>query len=162
MPSSAAFPQLNFQALHGRLWGLFRGLGSAGDAWAGGDGFQGVLEGVTNSITATASGTQATGVQLTAAINRVSVCATNGDSVVLPKAVQGMSVLVINDGAATCQVFGFAATADTIDAVATATGVTVTNARRTLFKALNTALPASGTQVAVPGLWISMGVAKST
>lgn len=59
----------------------------------------------TEAITATPSGTQATGVQLVSRYNRVSVCATNADSVVLPKMVTDMSIFVANDGAASLAVF---------------------------------------------------------
>lgn len=83
---------------------------------------------VEDAITATAGGNQATARALLATINRLSVVATNNDSVKLPPGQVGMSVLIINDGAATAQVFGSGS--DTIDAVATATGVVLTNAKR--------------------------------
>lgn len=107
-----------------------------------------LLQPVQNTITAHAGGTQAAAFALTAIINRVSVCATSGDSVRLPVSQAGMIVVVINDGAALCQVYG--AGTDTIDAVATATGVPVTNATRALFFCV------------VAGLWQSMGGAKAT
>jgi hypothetical protein len=86
---------------------------------------------VQNTITATAGGTQAAAYQLTASVNRVSVCATAADSVRLPPALAGCSCVVVNDGAASCQVFGFGT--ETIDAVATATGVAVANGKRRIF-----------------------------
>ena len=58
-----------------------------------------VYSGVTASITAFATGGQASAVALTSYINQISVCATDGDSVKLPAAVAGAEVLVINDGA---------------------------------------------------------------
>jgi hypothetical protein len=81
------------------------------------------LTGVEDSLTAHAGGTQAAGLALdaTKAIHRVSVCATNADSVVLPAAAVGAVHVVINSGAASLQVFG--AATETIDGVASATGV---------------------------------------
>jgi hypothetical protein len=76
-----------------------------------------------DTITAFAGGGKASGVQLRYTFNRISVCATNNDSVVLPKAIKGSEVTVINAGAATLAVFSQgndttgannAATADTI------------------------------------------------
>lgn len=101
-----------------------------------------------DAIIATPNGNQATAYPLVNDINRITVCATNGDSVKLPPSSPGLEVIVINDGAATCQVYGFGI--DTIDAVATATGVTVSNARRTIF------------WCAAAGAWQSGGLAKST
>lgn len=60
---------------------------------------------VTEAITATPSGTQATGVQLVSRYNRVSVCATGGDSVILPPWVPDLTIWVSNDGAAALGVF---------------------------------------------------------
>lgn len=56
-------------------------------------------------ITAHAGGTQAAAVPITAMNAQVSVCATAGDSVVLPPAKVGMEVTVVNNGAASCNVF---------------------------------------------------------
>lgn len=82
------------------------------------------LQTVTAGITAHAGGTQAAGVPLTAKTNIVSVCATGGDSVVLPLAALGLNDIVVrNNGAASLQVYG--AGTDTINLVATATGVAV-------------------------------------
>lgn len=58
-----------------------------------------------DSITATPGGGQAQGFRLTNVLNRVSVCATAGDSVVLPKAVNGLARWVTNSGAAALDVF---------------------------------------------------------
>jgi hypothetical protein len=88
---------------------------------------------VETGITATASGTQATAYQLTARLNRIATCATNNDSVALPPPELGLQIEIYNDGAATAQVYGYAATADTIDGVATATGVVLTNAKRCVY-----------------------------
>lgn len=79
--------------------------------------------GVEDTITAHAGGTQAAAFALsaTAFYHRISVCATAGDSVILPAAVAGKAHFVRNDGAASAQVF--AALTETINGVASATGV---------------------------------------
>lgn len=81
------------------------------------------LSGVEDTLTAHAGGTQAVALALspTKSVHRVSVCATNADSVRLPVATVGQVHLVKNSGAATLQVYG--AGTETIDDVATATGV---------------------------------------
>lgn len=77
---------------------------------------------VEDGITATPSGVQATARPLTAAINRVSTVASGNDAVGLPLAKQGLIVIVVNGAVAnSMQVFG--AGTDTINDVATATGV---------------------------------------
>ncbi len=74
-----------------------------------------------DTITARAGGGQALATQLTAQTSRISVVATAGDSVKLPASAPGLELLIINHGANPMQVFG--AGTDTIDDVATATGV---------------------------------------
>lgn len=109
----------------------------------------GLRSSIEDTITATASGTQATAYQLSARISRISVCATNADSVALPLGKVGLEVVVINDGAANAQVFG--AGTDTIDAIATATGVVLTAAKRCTYYCISVS---SGV-----GAWVSnMGV----
>lgn len=78
-----------------------------------------------DAITATPSGTQATALQLVASLNRITVVATAADAVALPKAVAGMRVTVINDSSSglPMQVFGNSVAGDTINDVATATGI---------------------------------------
>lgn len=76
---------------------------------------------VSVGLTAHAGGTQAAGLALTSQFNFLSTVASVGDSVLLPASVAGMSVYVDNRGAAAAQVFG--AGTDTINGVATATGV---------------------------------------
>lgn len=80
-------------------------------------------------LTAAAGGTKAAALQLRASFNVLATVATNGDSVLLPTDRQVRDeVIIINDGAANTQVFG--AGTDTIDGVATATGVVLTAAKR--------------------------------
>jgi hypothetical protein len=80
-----------------------------------------LFESATDSMVATASGTQATAVQMVSEINRVGTVASIGDAVKLPLSVAGLTVSVVNHGANSMQVFG--AGVDVIDDVATATGV---------------------------------------
>jgi hypothetical protein len=90
-----------------------------------------VVGSVATSITAHAGGTKAAATVLTAMHNNITVCATTDDSVLLPAALAGRMVSVFNNGAAAARVFG--AGTDTIDGVATATGVPLTNAKRAVF-----------------------------
>ncbi len=75
------------------------------------------------AITAKAGGVQATATLLksTTAYHHVTVCATAADAVALPPARVGELHIVKNSGAASMQVFGSGI--DTVDSVATATGV---------------------------------------
>ncbi len=72
------------------------------------------LLGVTNSITAGTTQTQAGATALTKNTNRVTVVGTNGDGVKLPTAVAGLEILIINDDSAqTLKIWP--ATGDAID-----------------------------------------------
>lgn len=102
-------------------------------------------------LTAHAGGGRAAATQLDYGINHVTVCATAADSVQLPNWLIGCEVLVINDGAAAAQVFGKNGTTDTIDGVATATGVPLTNATRCWYYASEAA-----------GAWLSVKGTKSS
>lgn len=87
---------------------------------------------VEDGITATSGGTKAAAYQLTATVNRLSVVAGAADSVMLNKQPSiGKVVQVINDGASSAQLFGNGI--DTIDGVATATGVPLANGSRAFF-----------------------------
>lgn len=76
-----------------------------------------------DTITAFATGgqTNATALTLATKYHRISVCATAGDSYKLPTSTAGQAHFVRNDGAAAAQAFG--AGTDTINGVATATGI---------------------------------------
>lgn len=74
-----------------------------------------------NAVTAHAGGGQTNALPTTAQITNISVVATTADSVKLPPALPGMSRTLINSATNSMQVFGTGA--DTINAVATATGV---------------------------------------
>lgn len=81
------------------------------------------LTGVENAVTARVGGGKASATALDATKNyhRVSTVASAADSVLLPLASVGQSHYVRNDGANAMQVFGN--TSDTINSVATATGI---------------------------------------
>ena len=78
-----------------------------------------------NNITAQANGTKANATVLTAAKCHVAVSAGANDSVILPPGYPGLEVTIFNGGASSIQVFG--AGSDTINAIATGTGVTQNN-----------------------------------
>jgi hypothetical protein len=84
-----------------------------------------------DTITAHAGGGKASATALAYGLNRISVCATAADSVLLPPALAGLECIVVHDGAAAAQVFGKGI--DTIDAVATAVGVVLTNGNRCVY-----------------------------
>lgn len=95
-------------------------------------------------ITATSGGGQANAYALTAQMSKVATVAAGADSVSLPKiavhgdseanpGVQGMIMFVRNDGANSMQVFG--ANPDTINGVATGTGVAVGAGKSAMFVA---------------------------
>lgn len=85
----------------------------------------------TTGITALAGGAKP-GTLLTTTMNVVTVCATAADSVSLPAAVAGAEVFVHNATAASMQVFGLGT--DTINSVATATGVAQATLKSALYK----------------------------
>lgn len=86
-----------------------------------------------DGITATAGGTRPAAYPLSAAFNRISVCATAADSVALPPAVGGQEITVINSGAAAAQVFAAVGTSDTINGTAGATGISLAAAGKAQF-----------------------------
>lgn len=107
---------------------LFVGAGGVVDASTGAQIGGGTPK---DTITAHAGGGRGSAVALQYGWNRVSVCATNADSVVLPAAVATGMVVLVNDGAANAQVFGNGT--DTVDGVAGSTGVVITAAKRDIF-----------------------------
>ena len=101
-------------------------------------------ESSSDNITAHAGGGQANAQQLYSEVNRITTVATAGDSVMLPPAVvnqgvtnqAGLTVLIINHGANPVQVFGNGT--DTINDVATATGVSQMQGSMTFFTCTST------------------------
>ena len=80
-----------------------------------------ILYPVVTGITALASGGQTGATPLTGQINSVDTVANAADSVALPLAVAGDSIIVLNTTSTSMTVYGSGT--DTITAVATATGV---------------------------------------
>jgi len=92
------------------------------------------LNSCTDTITAYATGGQANATQLKTSVNRISVCATAGDSVKLPVTFEaGQEITVINDGAERADLFP--ASGDTIDALAADTAVQILTGQRVTLKA---------------------------
>lgn len=83
------------------------------------------------SLTAHAGGTQAAALALASGVNSVNTVSTIADSVKLPTSVAGGFCIVINDAALALQIFG--ASTDTIDDVATATGISMPGKSTLLF-----------------------------
>jgi hypothetical protein len=118
-----------------------------------GGGF--IAESFTDNITAHAGGGQASAFQLATEVNRITTVASPGDSVMLPGASQvglspsgpqstgGLTLIIINHGANPVQVFGNGT--DTIDDVASATGVTQMAGSVTIYTCTT------------PGAWYSFG-----
>ena len=67
-----------------------------------------LYESSTDNITALAAGTQAGATQLYSEINRITVAAGNGASVMLPPSAPGLTVVVQNHSGYSIQVYGFA------------------------------------------------------
>lgn len=111
---------------------------------------------IDNPITALAGGGQTGAYSALAQINKITVVATTGDSLVLPKiqpfdnadarpGMLGFFSYVINSGANACQVYGV--TPDTINAQATGTGVTIPSGGAML------AVATAYTQSSTVGTW---------
>lgn len=73
------------------------------------------------NLTAHAGGGKASALVLAARINHIGTVATTADSLLLPPALAGLTITIIHRGANAAQVFGQGT--DTINGVATATGV---------------------------------------
>lgn len=86
---------------------------------------------VLDNVVAHAGGGKALATPLKNGINHVTVCATSGDSLLLPFGRVGDECHVIHDGVALAQIFGFGS--DTIDGVPTATGVSLSAGKRCVF-----------------------------
>lgn len=84
------------------------------------------------NITAHAGGGKPSATVLTAQINHVSVVASAADSILLPPALAGLRVTVINRGASACQVFGQGT--DTINGTATGTGVSQASGTKVTYE----------------------------
>ena len=112
----AQYPTVNYPSGRTINYNLGTGMHDL-TALLNGNGF------TANSLTARAGGGQANATPLTAAINLIAVCATAGDSVMLPPATGGQVIWVINGGAASSQIFAAAGLGGTINGVAGTTGI---------------------------------------
>ncbi len=90
-----------------------------------------LYESAADTVTAHAGGGQANATALTAEVNKVTTVATAGDSVMLPASAPGLTIFVINGSSNPMQVFG--AGTDTIDGVATGTGVSQMQGSSTIY-----------------------------
>lgn len=85
----------------------------------------GLLGSTQNGIVAQADGTKANATPITAVKAHVATSTGAADSVLLPPGYPGLEITIFNGGASSIQVFG--AGNDTINGIATATGVTQNN-----------------------------------
>lgn len=88
----------------------------------------------TGAYTAYATGGKANATPITTTNVRITVCATAADSVLLPAATVGKTIYIQNNGVASAQVFG--AGTDTINSVATGTGVAHANAKFAMYRCM--------------------------
>lgn len=86
---------------------------------------------VSGALTASATSVQATATDLPATFNRITTCATAGDSVKLPAAAAGAMVVVTNAGAESADVFP--QTGEAINAGAANAAVAVASGATTMF-----------------------------
>lgn len=109
----------NFYPTLGDLW--YDTVNQCWKYWTSGNAWSTPAFTVADGITAHSGGTQAAAKALTASFNRVTTVAAQGDSVSLPPSVPGLEITIDNRGANAMQVYG--AGTDTINGIATATGV---------------------------------------
>lgn len=125
MPTAVSYPT-------GRSIGFNVGTGMHDlSLLASGNGFSAA------SVTAHAGGTRAAALPIRTAQTLVAVCATAGDSLMLPPATGGQVLWIVNAGAASAQLFADLNTSDTINGVAAATGIALAAGKSmTLFSPL--------------------------
>lgn len=95
------------------------------------NGPSGTAASATNAITAFATGGQTSATALTTPINRITTCATIGDSVKLPASTAGAVFFVTNSGATAADVFPFLG--DVIDTLAVNTAVRIATGTTAVF-----------------------------
>lgn len=103
-----------------------------------------------NGVTAHSGGGQANATLLDYGVNEITTVAVANDSVKLPPAVGGAVVFVRNSTANSAQVFGDATASDTINGVATGTGVALAAGKNAIFAVMQT----SNSTLAIPGRWM--------
>ena len=94
-------------------------------------------------IVAFAGGGQTSATLLVDGCNEINTVATTADSVKLPPAVGGTVVYLVNKGANSCQVFGSGI--DTINEVATGTGVALAASAKGVYFCTRSANAAAAT-----------------
>jgi len=109
--------------------GVWYTEGLASGFVSGGGAFQ--TYSTQTGITAHAGGGRASAVAITAMQAQISTVATTADSVVLPPALPGMEITIVNNGANSAQVFGNGS--DTINGTAGSTGVAQAAAAVTIY-----------------------------
>jgi len=113
----------------------------------------------TDAITAFATGGQGSAVQLTSQVNRITVCATDGDSVKLPTAVPGQLIEVSNIGAAYADVFPISG--DLIDSLSVDIAVSLPPGESIIFTC-SVALKWKSTSLPQPGASFVTGTTTTT
>ena len=91
-----------------------------------------VVDSVADALTAHSGGTQAPGTPITTRLARFSTVAASGDSALLPSALPGMEITVINSGANPMNVFP--ASGEKINGGSANAAFSVTNAKQTVFR----------------------------
>lgn len=136
--STAVVANLNASTLGGATFAAPGAIGSGIPAAITGTNVTAtgyVRESTDNALTA-AGTNQATGLQLAKQINNITTAAAS-TGVVLPSVATvgiGAIVIVINAGASAIKVYGSGS--DTVDTIAGATGVTLSNAKRSMYIAV--------------------------
>jgi hypothetical protein len=103
-----------------------------------------LIQPAADGLTAHAGGGQASAYPIAYPINRFTIVASAGDSALLPPALGGMQVVVINDAVNAMQVFG--AGTDTINDIASGTGVSQLGKSAVLYIS------------SIAGKWYSIGL----
>jgi hypothetical protein len=92
-----------------------------------------IYESFVDNITANAGGGQSGAYKITSEVSRITTVANSGDSIALPPALPGLTLMVINHGSKPMQVYGNAAAGDVINDVATATGIAQMQGSNTIY-----------------------------
>ena len=122
-----------------------------------------VIAGASNTVTAGATQTQAGATALTKGVNVITINATAGNGVALPAVVNGAGLVVINATDKAAQIYGNNVSADTINNIATATGISI--APNSVIRFTATVGGAAGNWMAiaeVPTAAISAGLTAVT
>lgn len=113
----------------------------------------------TDAITAFSGGGQGSAVALTSQVNRITVCAADGDSVALPTAVPGQLIEVANIGATYADVFPISG--DLIDSLSVDIAVSLPPGESIIFTC-SVALKWKSTSIPQPGTSFVTGTTTTT